>query len=113
MNTNTPSTTFTLEPEDHKRLSILCGELNSHIKQIEARLKLSIHQRGNHFNVIGEDAEKAEKVLINLYNLTRNGGDIFLGGFSVALTDSLTFTYTTTMGDFGFDFTAGGVPVAG
>jgi hypothetical protein len=31
-----------------------------------------------------------------------NGGDTFLGGFSVGLTDNVTATYTTTMGDFGF-----------
>ena len=44
---------------------------------------------------------------------TRNGGDVFLGGFSVALTDNLNFTYTTTMGDFGFDVNFGGVSFAG
>jgi len=31
-----------------------------------------------------------------------NGGDIFVGGFSVLLTDAITLTYMTTMGDFGF-----------
>jgi hypothetical protein len=31
-----------------------------------------------------------------------NGGDMFLGGFSVDVMDDVSFTYTTTMGDFGF-----------
>ncbi|MBC8869554.1 MAG: porin [Planctomycetes bacterium] len=31
-----------------------------------------------------------------------NGGDIFLGGFSVLLTDTISLTYMTTMGDYGF-----------
>lgn len=32
-----------------------------------------------------------------------NGGSMFLGGFSLQLTDNLNFTYTTSMGDFGYD----------
>jgi hypothetical protein len=32
-----------------------------------------------------------------------NGGNTFLGGFSLQLTDNLAFTYTTTLGDFGYD----------
>jgi hypothetical protein len=32
-----------------------------------------------------------------------NGGSTFLGGFSIDVTDDVTATYTTTMGDFGFD----------
>jgi hypothetical protein len=30
-----------------------------------------------------------------------NGGDSFLGGFSIDVTDNITATYTTTVGDFG------------
>lgn len=44
---------------------------------------------------------------------TRNGGDVFLGGVSVALTDSLSATYTATAGDFGFDFEVFGLPLPG
>ena len=32
-----------------------------------------------------------------------NGGDIFLGGVNVQLSDSISVAYGTTMGDFGFD----------
>ncbi len=32
---------------------------------------------------------------------TRNGGDVFLGGFSASVTDDVTLIYTTTMGNFG------------
>jgi hypothetical protein len=44
---------------------------------------------------------------------TRNGGDIFLGGASLQLTEDMVLTYTTTMGDFGFDFQVGGVEFPG
>ncbi len=44
---------------------------------------------------------------------TRNGGDAFLGGFSVDLLDSVTFTYTATAGDFGFDYEFFGTEFAG
>jgi hypothetical protein len=44
---------------------------------------------------------------------TQNGGDVFIGGFSVDLLDSVTFTYTSTVGDFGFDFEFGGVSFPG
>jgi hypothetical protein len=38
---------------------------------------------------------------------TRNGGAIFLGGIKVQLTEDVSLTYATTMGDFGFDPPAG------
>ncbi len=50
-----------LNPADNARLSNFCGHLNSHIKQIEKRLKVEIANRGNQFKVTGlaEDSVKA------------------------------------------------------
>jgi hypothetical protein len=36
--------------------------------------------------------------------LSDNGGDTFVGGFSLQLTEDLAFTYATSMGDFGFGY---------
>jgi hypothetical protein len=33
----------------------------------------------------------------------QNGGDTFLGGFSIGVTEDVTATYTSTVGDFGFE----------
>ncbi len=67
--------TFRVEPDDTKRLANLCGQLDSHIKQIANHFKLKIYNRGSRFQIEG-DLSKAEAVknLINrLYHETHNG----------------------------------------
>ena len=56
-------------PIDNQRLANLCGPLDSHLRQIEASLKVSITRRGENFQIEGiiENAAKAEKVLNALY----------------------------------------------
>lgn len=44
---------FALQPDDHKRLSILCGNLNENLYQIENFLGVEIFNRGNEFEVTG------------------------------------------------------------
>jgi phosphate starvation-inducible PhoH-like protein len=58
-----------LEPNDARRLAILCGQFGSHLKQIEKRLDIAIHNRGNSFVVDGpaDRAELAGRVLQQLY----------------------------------------------
>lgn len=51
---NITSNEITLEPEDQKRLSSLCGPFDDNIKQIERRLGVEITYRNNAFKVIGE-----------------------------------------------------------
>lgn len=56
--TSDPSATRTqLEPNDARRLTTLCGQLDEHIKQIERRLDVEIRNRGNEFLVIGDPAK--------------------------------------------------------
>ena len=46
---------ITLLPESAHRLASLCGRLNEHIKQIETGLNVSIQQRGNVFQISGNE----------------------------------------------------------
>jgi phosphate starvation-inducible PhoH-like protein len=70
--------TFRVEPDDVKRLANLCGQLDSHIKQIANHFPIKIYNRGARFQIEG-DLDKAEAVknLINrLYHETKNGTQI-------------------------------------
>jgi phosphate starvation-inducible protein PhoH and related proteins len=51
------------------RLVELCGPLDSHLQQIEARLGVEVRRRGNRFQIIGlpAAAQRAESVLKDLY----------------------------------------------
>ena len=70
--------TFRIEPDDAKRLSNLCGQLDSHIKQIANHFKVKIYNRGARFQIEGNlDKAEAVKNLINrLYRETHNGTEI-------------------------------------
>ncbi len=70
--------TFRVEPEDAKRLANLCGQLDSHIKQIANHFKIKIYNRGARFQIEGNlDKAEAVKNLINrLYRETHNGTEI-------------------------------------
>lgn len=61
--------TLTLEPNDSRHLAMLCGHLDSHLKQIEQRLGLRISARGNQFSLEGEAAvvSTASQLLKHLY----------------------------------------------
>ena len=58
-----------LAPADNMRLSELCGPLDEHLHQIEARLGVEVRRRGNRFQIIGPPAAigRAEAVLQDLY----------------------------------------------
>jgi phosphate starvation-inducible PhoH-like protein len=60
---------LTLEPDDARHLSILCGHLDSHLRQIEQRLGISISSRGNQFQLSGPAANvaTAAQLLPHLY----------------------------------------------
>jgi phosphate starvation-inducible protein PhoH and related proteins len=45
-----------LLPADNNRLANFCGQLNCHLRHIEARLQIDIANRGNQFKVTGEEA---------------------------------------------------------
>lgn len=90
MNTITADTSFTLEPNDARRLALLCGQLNSHIKHIEERLDVEIRHRGNVFRVAGSQSHQnsARRVLNQLYTATENGQDISSDEVHLALQES-------------------------
>jgi phosphate starvation-inducible protein PhoH and related proteins len=58
-----------LAPADNARLVELCGPLDEHLHQIEARLGVEMRRRGNRFQIIGLPAaiKRAESVLLGLY----------------------------------------------
>jgi len=60
---------FILEPTDNERLANLCGQFDGHLRQIERRLGVEINNRGNTFNVIGDQSSviAAGEVLKELY----------------------------------------------
>jgi len=65
---------ITLLPADNQRLSNFCGQFDSHLRQIEQRLKVEIANRGNHFKVTGFDnaVKAACAVMKKLFEITRD-----------------------------------------
>jgi phosphate starvation-inducible PhoH-like protein len=66
---------LTLEPNDARRLASLCGQLDAHLQQIIAVLKVDIRNRGNLFQITGPDpsVEAAADILSSLYRMTGEG----------------------------------------
>ncbi len=60
---------LTLEPDDARHLAMLCGHLDSHLRQIEQRLGVSISARGNQLQLSGPavNVATAEHLLVHLY----------------------------------------------
>lgn len=69
---------LTLDPPDARRLANLCGAFNAHLMQIESRLKVTIKNRGNQFQVLGAQHSVATacQLLDALYRNTANGQEI-------------------------------------
>ena len=49
-----------LEPDDNLRLARVCGRFDEHLRQIEGRLGVEIHNRGAHFQILG-NADKVDQ----------------------------------------------------
>ncbi len=66
------SVTLTLQPADNQRLASLCGQFDEHLRQLERRLHVEISNRGNHFQILGNDGapQLAGEVLKDLYDAT-------------------------------------------
>ncbi|MDN3648709.1 PhoH family protein [Reinekea marina] len=69
---------ITLEPDNPQRLASLCGLANDNLKQIEDRLDIRIRNRGNLFELTGEEARLTTSidVLRRLYRETKGGKDL-------------------------------------
>jgi phosphate starvation-inducible PhoH-like protein len=76
-----PARDLTLDPPDNERLAALCGPLDEHLHQVEERLGVSVHRRGNRFRLSGTRAEAAARILTQLYARADRGvepGDVHL-----------------------------------
>jgi phosphate starvation-inducible protein PhoH and related proteins len=60
---------LSLAPADNVRLVELCGPLDAHLHQIEARLGVEVRRHGNRFQIIGMSGatRRAEAVIKDLY----------------------------------------------
>ncbi len=67
--TAAPAVEFELEPASTARLANLCGPLDEHLRHIEQRLGVEIHNRGAHFRILGpaEGARETRRLLKRLY----------------------------------------------
>ena len=57
-------TTVILEPSNSSYLARLCGQFDQHLKQIEARLKVTISSRGNQFSISGIEQSRRSAALL-------------------------------------------------
>ncbi|WP_370979757.1 PhoH family protein [Agaribacterium sp. ZY112] len=78
MNSSNADASFTLEPNDNRRIALVCGQLNSHLKQIEKRLEVEIRHRANNFRILGESKARqaAQQILTYLFELSETENDI-------------------------------------
>ena len=85
-NPDDPSDTV-LEFPDNRLLIDLCGELDRNIVQIESRLGVAIHRRGNHLALHGPTPERgmAEQVLRSLYQRLEQGRPVTAGDIEAAI----------------------------
>jgi phosphate starvation-inducible PhoH-like protein len=78
---------FSLTPADNRRLAMLCGSHDEHLRQIEEYLGVEIANRGNLFRVSGrgEESRAASRVLHELYDATVHAPPLTLAGVHQAL----------------------------
>lgn len=76
-----------LEFPDNRLLIDLCGELDRNIVQIESRMGVAIHRRGNHLALHGPaaDREAAGQVLHALYARLEQGRSVTPGDVEAAI----------------------------
>ena len=69
---------FQLKPEDHERVSNLCGPTNSTLKQIEKELNIKIINRGTKFKIDGDssNAKLAKDIILKIYEDLENNKTI-------------------------------------
>lgn len=72
MSSDSQSIDLVLQPENNQWLVNLCGQYDTHIRQIEKRLAVKIHNRGSVFKLSGNVAaiQKASQVLQDLYRIS-------------------------------------------
>jgi phosphate starvation-inducible PhoH-like protein len=78
LNANNDLHQLSLEPNDSTQLANLCGPFDAHLRQIESRLGITIKNRGNNFQLIGEDrvVHAAGELLNHLYREVKSGTNL-------------------------------------
>lgn len=63
-----------LEPNDHRRLAVLCGPYDQNLRQLEQRLEVYISNRGNAFKLVGPqgNVQAGIALLKHLYDETKD-----------------------------------------
>ena len=86
----TPPTIFSLEPNDARHLAALCGQLDIHLRQIENRLGITIHNRGNTFELRGSESrcKMGAALLTSLYADITNGSQLSPDSIHLRLQDA-------------------------
>ena len=82
---------FQILPADKTRLGLLCGPINSTLKQIEETLNIKISNRGNNFKLKGlkQDVNTGKSVLESLYTKAVDGKDISPSEVQLFLTEAI------------------------
>ena len=90
MNIHTEPYQVKLEPNDSHQLANLCGPFDAHLHQIEKRLGITINNRGNNFQLLGESriVRSAGELLIQLYQEVKNGTHLSAEMIHLYLQDS-------------------------
>ncbi len=84
------STTILLEPNNPAALLNLCGQFDAHLKLLEERTGVEIRNRGNRFQLVGQDtATRAMgRLLEQLYRQALQGEDLTPEALHLVLQDS-------------------------
>ncbi|MFC1883541.1 PhoH family protein [Thermodesulfobacteriota bacterium] len=71
---------------DNEKVSILCGERNTNINQLEKKIGLNVNLRGNTILLRGREweVELAEKILLQLYELLKENYPLYPNDFNYA-----------------------------
>lgn len=90
MNIHTEPYQVKLEPNDSHQLANLCGPFDAHLRQIEKRLGITINNRGNNFQLLGESriVRSAGELLTQLYQEVKNGTHLSADVIHLYLQDS-------------------------
>lgn len=76
-----------LQPDDARRLAILCGQCDQNLRQIEQHLGVQLHNRGNLFRLSGrpQAVEHCMRVLREIYGDTAGASELSPGSLGLYL----------------------------
>ncbi|MFN3239826.1 MAG: PhoH family protein [Pseudomonadales bacterium] len=100
MNANNDLHQLKLEPNDSAQLANLCGPFDAHLRQIESRLGITIKNRGNDFQLYGDNqvVHAAGELLNHLYREVKSGTNLTADVVHLFLQESGVEALTATAG---------------